>query len=121
MAESVTEQLTRILDEYGDEVKEVARKDAQKAGRNAARDLRSGYPRKTGDYASGWASKQVDADTVTVYNRKMPGLTHLLENGHVIRNKKGTFGRAPAHPHIAPVEAKQVQQFIDNVERDLQR
>ena len=121
MANSVAEQLTRILDEYGDEVKEVARKDAQKAGRDTAKDLRNVSPKKSGDYASGWGTKQVDADTVTVYNRKMPGLTHLLEKGHLIRNKKGTYGRAPAHPHIAPVEAKQVQQFIDNVERDLQR
>lgn len=121
MADSVAAQLTRILDEYGDEVKQVARKNAQKAGREAAKDLRNSSPKKTGDYASGWTSKQVDADTVTVYNRKAPGLTHLLEKGHVIRNKKGTYGRTPAHPHIAPVEQKQIQQFIDNVERDLQR
>ena len=121
MANSVAEQLTRILDEYGDEVKQVARKDAQKAGRDTAKDLRNVSPKKSGDYASGWGTKQVDADTVTVYNRKMPGLTHLLEKGHLIRNKKGTYGRAPAHPHIAPVEAKQVEQFISNVERDLQR
>ena len=119
MADSVAEQLTRILDEYGDEVKEVARKDAQKAGRESARELRSTSPSKTGDYASGWATKQVDADTVTVYNRKMPGLTHLLEKGHLIRNKKGTYGRAPAHPHSAPVAERMEQEFINKVERDL--
>lgn len=121
MADSVTEQLTRILDEYGDEVKQVARKEAKQAGRDTSKKLRSVSPKKTGDYASGWSVKQIDEDTVTVYNRKMPGLTHLLEHGHLIRNKKGDFGRAPAHPHIAKVEAEQVQQFVNNVERDLQR
>ena len=123
MADSVTEQLTRILDEYGDEVKEVARKDAKKAGRETSADLRnvSAGMFGSGDYSSGWAYKQVDEDTVTVYNRKMPGLAHLLEKGHVIRNKKGEYGRAPAHPHIADVEAKQTDQFVQNVVNDLQR
>lgn len=119
MADSVTKQLTRILDDYSDEVKEVARADAKKAGRETARELRNVSPKGPKGYASGWTVKQVDADTVVVHNRKMPGLAHLLENGHVIRNKKGVFGRAPAHPHIAPVEAKQVEQYISNVERDL--
>ena len=123
MADSVTEQLTRILDEYGDEVKEVARKDAKKAGRETSADLRnvSAGMFGSGDYSSGWAYKQVYEDTVTVYNRKMPGLAHLLEKGHVIRNKKGEYGRAPAHPHIADVEAKQTDQFVQNVVNDLQR
>ena len=123
MADSVTEQLTRILDEYGDEVKKVARKDAKKAGRETSADLRnvSAGIFGSGDYSSGWAYKQVDEDTVTVYNRKMPGLAHLLEKGHVIRNKKGEYGRAPAHPHIADVEAKQTDQFVQNVVNDLQR
>ena len=123
MADSVAEQLTRILDYYGDEVKNVARKDAKKAGREAAKELKNDSPKSPGggEYASGWTTKQVDEDTVTVYNRKMPGLAHLLEKGHLIRNKKGTYGRAPAHPHIAPVEAEQVEKFISNVERDLQR
>ena len=118
--DSVTEQLTRILDDYSEEVKEVARKNEKKAGRDAVRELKNTSPKRDGDYASGWAMKQVDEDTVVVHNRKMPGLTHLLENGHVIRNKKGTYGRAPAHPHIAKVEQAQVEQFISNVERDLQ-
>lgn len=121
MADSVTEQLTKILDDYSDKVKDIARKDAKKAGKQAAKELRNVSPEKSGEYAKGWATKQVDEDTVTVYNRKMPGLTHLLEKGHVVRNAKGVFGRAPAHPHIAQVEKEQVEQFISNVERDLQR
>lgn len=119
MADSVGEQLTRILDDYGDEVKNVARKDAKKAGRQTAKELKNVSPKDSGEYASGWATKQVDEDTVTVYNRKMPGLAHLLEKGHLIRNKKGTYGRAPAHPHIAPVAERMEQEFIDKVERDL--
>ena len=120
MADTITAQLSKILDDYSDEVKDVARKDAKESAREAAKDLRSSSPKETGEYASGWSSKQLDADTAVVYNRKMPGLTHLLEKGHVIRNKKGTYGRAPAHPHIKPVEEWANNELPAEIERELE-
>ena len=60
-----------------------------------------------------------DADTTVVYNKKMPGLTHLLENGHVIRNKKGTYGRVAARKHIAPVAAWAEGDLVQRIERKL--
>ena len=40
-----------------------------------------------------------------IYNADQPGLTHLLENGHVSRNGTGrTFDPVKAYPHIAPVQ-----------------
>ena len=119
MADSIAVQMQRILDDYGKEVKNASRTASQKVARNTAKKLRNVSPKKTGDYAGGWASKQLDADTFVVYNRKAPGLTHLLEKGHVIRNKKGTYGRAPAHVHIAPVAQEAEQEFIDMIEREL--
>ena len=119
MAESVTVQMQRILDEYDDEVKQVSRESMKEEARDASKKLRAGSPKKTGAYASGWGSKQLDADTTVVYNKKMPGLTHLLENGHVIRNKKGTYGRAPAHPHIKPVEQWAINELPAEIEREL--
>lgn len=121
MTTDVSKQLADILNEYDDKVKEVARKEAKKSGQRTARELRSASPKGPKGYAGGWASKQYDADTVVVYNKKMPGLAHLLEFGHVIRNKKGTYGRAPAHPHIKPVEAKNNEEYVDNVTRALGR
>ena len=115
MGIDVAKQLADILEEYGDEAKEVARAEAKKAARKTAKELRSVSPKKTGKYASGWTSKQVDADTVTVYNSKAPGQAHLLENGHVIRNKKGTYGRAPARKHIAPVEQANNEAYVQSV------
>ena len=122
MGIDVYKQLSDILDEYSDEVKEIARAEEDRAGKRTASELRSVSPKgRKGKYASGWTKRRTDDDTVTVYNSKAPGLTHLLEKGHVIRNKKGYFGRAPAHPHIKPVEAKENEKFYDGVIRALGR
>ena len=125
MAETLSVQMDRILDEYSERVQNVSRVAVQRVGRESVKKLRNVSPKRTGSYARGWRLKTLkmsgNVTDVVVHNATDYSLTHLLEKGHVIRNKKGTFGRAPAHPHIAPVEAKQVQQFVDNVERDLQR
>lgn len=119
MADSITVQLKNILDEYMTEVDQTVEKDTAQAARDTAKDLRGSSPSKTGEYSSGWASKKIDAKTAVTYNRKMPGLTHLLENGHVIKNKKGEFGRVAARKHIAPAAERNEIKFEQNIERDL--
>ena len=37
-----------------------------------------------------------------VYNKKLYRLSHLLENGHFILNKKGHIGWASPRPHFQP-------------------
>ena len=56
-----------------------------------------------------------------VYNATDPGRAHLLEYGHVIKNKKGQYGRAPAHPHIKPAEEQSVELFIETLESELNK
>ena len=123
MAETVTEQMETILSEFSEKVQDVTNQAIQKAARKTARILKNTSPKETGDYASGWAVKRETGHGMIqpgiVYNRKMPGLTHLLENGHVVRNAKGTYGRAPAHKHIAPAEEEGANEYVQNVERGL--
>ena len=113
-------ELGTILDEYEHVASEVVEKAARTSARSAVNKLKNTSPRKTGEYASGWASKKQGHGYV-VYNRKAPGLTHLLEKGHVTRNKYGTYGRTPAHVHIAPVEAEAVEEFEQNIRKGLNR
>lgn len=78
-----------ILNKYANECRDIVAKNS---------------PRRTGRYASTWVATE-DKDylgnySVTVWNEKNWQLTHLLENGHAIVNKKGGTGWASAKPHI---------------------
>lgn len=117
--ESVTAQMKELLDEVDKEVQTSVRKNIGSVSKESAQKLRNTSPSKSGDYARGWSvKKQGDMDAV-VYNRTMPGLAHLLENGHVVKNKKGTYGRAPAHKHIKPIEEWAIDELPRRIIKDI--
>lgn len=123
MAETLSVQMDRILDEYSERVQNVSRVAVQRVGRESVKKLRNVSPKRTGSYARGWRLKTLkmsgNVTDVVVHNATDYSLTHLLEKGHVIRNKKGTFGRAPAHPHIKPVEEWANNELPAEIEREL--
>lgn len=94
-------------------VKEMSRKGAQTV-RKQASSMFGG----TGEYAPGWTSKaetgRISAQGV-IYNATVPGLPHLLEHGHALRQG----GRAQGRPHIAPVEEALVREFEQKVKSKL--
>lgn len=113
-----------ILKEFNSDVQEAAKKTVETVSKQAVRTLKDTSPKRKGKYARGWARKTEKgrlATTVTVYNRSSGQLTHLLEHGHVVRNKKGTYGRAPAIPHIAPVEEWVVEETPKRFEEELNK
>lgn len=103
-ADSIYIQMEKILDQFNKEAQEVTDKAIQQVSKEAVNKLRNTSPKRKGKYARGWRAGKVDKKTVVVYNATASQLTHLLEFGHVVRNKYGTYGRAPAQPHIGPVE-----------------
>ena len=111
MADDLVVQMNRILDDYSEEVVEVTQKAINKVCRKTVQTLKNTSPKRPGGgrYASGWASKTTDGvrgkiKGRVVYNRTDYQLTHLLENGHVIANKWGTYGRTAPIKHIQPAE-----------------
>lgn len=120
MSQSIEQQMAAILDEYQHLASDVVEKASRKAARNAVQKLKAVSPKKSGEYASGWSTRKMGHGYVT-YNRKAPGLTHLLEKGHVTRNKKGTFGRTSAHVHIAPVEQQAVKEYEETLRKELSK
>ena len=79
----------------------------------------SGSPVRYGGYQKGWATKKTSEKSgqvsITVYNRKKPGLTHLLEKGHA---KRGG-GRVSGKPHIAPAEEYAASELEASIKRGL--
>lgn len=121
---TVSEQMSTILEDYKGDVKSVWNKASNKVGRESVNKLKNTSPKKTGSYAQGWSVKRTrgkgDLMDVIVHNKTDYQLTHLLENGHVIRNKKGEYGRTNGIKHIAPVEQWANDEIPREIERELE-
>ena len=124
MALDLTGQISEIFDDYNRDMKRKVNNSVDKVGKDAVDKLKSTSPKKTGDYARGWKLKRERGrngiNDVVIHNATDWHLTHLLENGHVIRNAKGTYGRAPAHVHIKPVEEYFNSEVVEEIQRELE-
>ena len=116
---SVSVQMKQVLDEVNKDVEQSAKRNIQQIAKESVAKLKNTSPRKTGSYAKGWGTKKEGEMTVIVHNRTDYQLTHLLENGHVIRNKKGTYGRTHAIKHIAPVEEWAIDELPRRITGDI--
>lgn len=123
MKVNVAEQMADILDSYSKEVKRAASNAQDKVAKEAVQKLRNTSPKKTGSYAKGWTLKREKGRSgipeITIHNKTDYQLTHLLENGHVIRNAKGEYGRYNGVKHIAPVEEWAASELPSEIEREL--
>lgn len=115
--EKLDQAISKVLDDYSDEIIEdlddVAKKFAQK-GAAALRAESSADFDGTGKYARGWTSyleKHRLYTTAIIYNQT-PGLPHLLEHGHLMRNG---LRWTPPKQHISPIEERLVQQYETEV------
>lgn len=111
-------QMRTLLDSYDAEVQKVVDDTAKQVVKEGVSKLKSTSPHESGDYSRGWTSRK-DALGYVIYNAKKPGLTHVLENGHVTRNQFGTWRRTPAHPHIKAVETWVNDEFTNQVEKKI--
>lgn len=124
--DKLSASISKILAEYDGQVSEnlaEAVKKVSSAGAKAvAQEARAKFGGK-GEYASGWTSR-VEMKRYSrqgfIYNKKEPGLAHLLEHGHVSKNgTRRVFGRVEGREHIAPVEQKIVEDFEKEVKGSL--
>ncbi len=117
--DSVAAQMKELLDEINKDVEDSAKKNMSTVAKESAQKLKNTSPRRSGSYAKGWSVKKQGDMDVVVHNRTDYQLTHLLENGHVIRNKKGTYGRTNGIKHIAPVEEWAVDELPRRIMEDI--
>ena len=126
MANGFQVQLDNILDEYSKEVARATNNSIDVIAKEAVSKLKNTSPKRPGggDYARSWGLKRKRGKSrineVVVHNKNHYQLTHLLENGHVIRNGVGEYGRAPAIKHIQPVEQWANSELPLEIERELE-
>lgn len=113
---SIRTQLDDVMTMYNERVREAVDEAAKEASKSCVEQLRNTSPKKSGEYARGWTvkkqtKKRSSVSDYIVHNKGLYGLTHLLENGHVIRNKKGTYGRTHPIKHIGPAADTAIQRF----------
>lgn len=122
--------IVEVINEYGDDVYKVLGDCVDEVTKEATEKLQGVDTFRTSGHAGGPYSGDWTNETVTdtrinkkevVYNEDNYRLTHLLENGHVIRNGTGrTFGRTGKFPHIVPVSDWAEKELPQLVKRKLE-
>lgn len=120
--ERLNTSIMSLLKKYGDDIAENADEITLAIGRRGANALKRSSAemnfKGTGAYAKGWAvteEKHRLYTTVIIYN-KTPGLPHLLEHGHLLRDGSRWI---PPRQHIEPVEEELLAQFEKEVQSKL--
>lgn len=116
--QSVASQLYEILDGVLEDVKETYDKQSKKVAKETVQELKNTSPKKTGSYAKGWTVKSSNGELV-VYNKTDWQLTHLLEDGHEVVNKKGRYGRTNGIKHIRPARDKAESELLIRISEGL--
>lgn len=114
------DEIEKILEEYGDEAVEALNESIEKTAKESRKQIREFNQGRTTweEYPEGWAIEVTKGrleTSATVYNKSKPGLTHLLEFGHALRNG----GRTAAFPHIAEVNDFAQKEVLKRLEEKL--
>ena len=111
-------EIEKALDGMNKEVIEQMNEAIKETASDTVKELKSSSPEgRSGRYAKGWTVKVRDTNiggisSLSVCNRTDYQLTHLLENGHVI---KATGDRTRAFAHIKPAEEHAQEEFTEKV------
>ncbi len=120
---TVENQMADIFDEVSKRVEGVMKTSIKETAVETAKRLRSSSPKGPKGYANGWKAGIQRGGDYVVHNATHYQLTHLLENSHVIRNKKGEYGRtSPGHGqviHIKPEEEWAIDELPRRIMEDL--
>lgn len=111
-AADLAETVQGFLDAYGEVAENCMAEAAWNTAGRVVKELKKGGDfGGTGKYNKSWTRKMERKRlyaSVKVYNKNHYRLTHLLEFGHA----KVNGGRAPAFPHIAPVNDRVEDMFV---------
>lgn len=109
-------EINRQLALYARQTEETVGVVAEKVANDGVEMLKANSPKSPGGgkYAKSWTHKKVGKKFV-IHNKKHYRLTHLLEKGHA----KVNGGRVNPRVHIAPAEDRVIEEFEDELRREL--
>lgn len=115
------------LEEYAEVTSEGVKKAVKKTATECKNNIKAHSPKLTGDYAKGWVTKKefesANELRISVKNRTDYQLTHLLEYGHIVKNRPDgkVLGSASAHPHIRPAELRAKKDLMKRIEKAVKK
>ena len=122
----IKKEVELALDEYAEDVQEklinAINKEAQKTVTRLKKTSPVGQGTESGEYARGWRKTKPEkigrlgGVKLVIYNI-VAQLTHLLENGHALRQG----GRSPEIPHIAPAQEEFERNISTVLEKELKK
>ena len=110
----LSNEIMKVLQEY--------RKAAVKKSSQAVKkELLQTAPKRTGTYRKSFVVTKIEENSsklkVAVHSKKHYRLSHLLEDGHALRQG----GRTNAHPHMKPAEEHGIEMLESLVKKSLGR
>lgn len=123
-ADQFAHEMQSMLDEYAKQSQEVADKAVETVAKDTAKKLKKAGRSNWNKYPKGWTT-QIEQHRLyteaTVYNRKYPGLTHLLEFGHALKRGGRTIGKGFVEgiEHIAPINNEVESELIKELEKGM--
>lgn len=132
---SVYEQIRAHMDEVQKDIEDLVNDTGLQVAKECVAELKHTSPvgkntRHSGRYARSWTYREdkglMGAKSYVVYNSRDWQLTHLLENGHLIRNAYGIQtrrdgGGTETSPikHISTAEEKFCQEYYVRISRGI--
>ena len=104
--DDLVEAVLGELEEYADEVTVDVKQAVKEVAKATVKEVKAKSPerRRAGGYKKSWGQVKVSETkgsvVISIRNKKYYWLTHLLENGHALKNGD----RTRAFPHIKPAE-----------------
>ena len=120
MAQSLEAEMAKILGDYYHDIEKASDEASKEAANETVKILKAISPtgKARRHYRTGWrVTRRAEGilTTFIVHNATKPGMTQLLEYGHVIRNQKGTYGRTNGIKHISKAEQEGIEIFEDSL------
>lgn len=121
--ENFTSEIRKLLHEYGIEAREVLNEAVPEAADICVKMIRKKSKRATGKYAKGWTKTEQFyrgmGTSYVVHNKDRYRVAHLLENGHRVINKYGTYGSTVGDYVIADATEYAEEWLYDEVSKKL--